>query len=481
MWLIMQFLRRTGLVLLWLAAPVLAFASANKNDPYLLPLRGAGNIVLVVASIAIVILLVRGGRWRSMAGKCLVLLWCLPPLLMSAAHLSFELRKHDVLAAGAAEARRLGPHFMVGYSDFSEVARLAEQGLIGGVYVTRHNISGRTPDEMRAEIAALQDKRRAAGLPPLLVAADQEGGIVGHLAPPLTKLPALATLAGLAPDDQQARAEEFGRIHGRELAGLGVNLNLAPVLDLKPPVRRNRLDFNTLIGQRAIATDPVVVSTIASAYVRGLEASGVAATLKHFPGIGRVRTDTHHFSASLDTPVRELEATDWLPFRTVLSQSHSALMVGHVTLTAVDPDRAASHSKRVVEGIIRDKWGYQGVVMTDDLVMGAIYQHDVCKAVVEAINAGVDLLLVAYDGAQFYRIFQCALEGSRRGRLDAAMLGASEARLERVFPAEQQRAASRADIQRYGVTAPRATACGAVSSFQVEFATCTAEKAGRSM
>lgn len=439
----MQFLRRIGFILLWLAAPVLAFAAANKNDPYLLVLRGAGNVALVAASIMIVFVLVRRGHWRRIAGKLLVLLWCLPPLLMAAAHLRFELRKHDVLGASATEARQLGPHFMVGYSSFPEVARLAEQGLIGGIYVTRHNIRGRTVEALRAEIAALQDQRRAASLPPLVVAADQEGGIVGHLAPPLTKVPALATLTGLAPDDQQVKAEEFGRIHGRELAGLGVNLNLAPVLDLKPPVRRNRLDFHTLIGQRAIATDPVVVSAIASAYVRGLEASGVGATLKHFPGIGRVRTDTHHFSANLDTPVRELETTDWLPFREVLSQSHSALMVGHVTLTAVDPDRAASHSKRVVEGIIRDKWKYQGVVMTDDLVMGAIYQNDVCKAVVEAINAGVDLLLVAYDGAQFYRIFQCALEGSRQGRLDAATLRASQARLEKALPTEQARAASR--------------------------------------
>ncbi len=439
----MQSFNRIGLILLWLAAPLVAFAAANKNDPYLLVLRGAGNIALVVTSIVIVIVLLRRGRWRSIAGKLLVMLWCVPPLLMSAAHLKFELRKHDVFAASATEARGLGSHFMVGYSSFPEVAHLAEQGLIGGVYVTRHNIRGRTVEALRAEIATLQDKRRAAGLPPLVVAADQEGGIVGHLAPPLTKLPALATLAGLAPDEQQAKAAEFGRIHGRELAGLGVNLNLAPVLDLKPPVRRNRLDFHTLIGQRAIATDPAVVGAIASAYVRGLEESGVGATLKHFPGIGRVRTDTHHFSANLDAPVKELEATDWLPFREVLSHSRSALMVGHVTLTAVDPDRAASHSKRVVEGIIRGKWGYQGVVMTDDLVMGAIYQHDVCQAVVEAINAGVDLLLVAYDGAQFYRIFACALDGSRQGKLDTAMLRASEARLARGFPSDQARAASR--------------------------------------
>lgn len=438
----MQFLRSIGLVLLWPAAPLVAFVAANNNDPYLVPLRGVGNIALVIASIAIAVLLLRGGRWHSLAGKLLVMLWCLPPMLMAVAHLSFDLRKHDVLSASVTEARQLGPHFMVGYSSFPEVARLAELGLIGGVYVTRHNIRGRTADALRAEIAALQDKRRAAGLPPLIVAADQEGGIVGHLAPPLTKVPALATLAGLAPDDQQAKAEEFGRIHGRELANLGVNLNLAPVLDLKPPQRRNRLDFHTLIGQRAIATDPAVVSTIATAYVRGLEESGVGATLKHFPGIGRVRTDTHHFSANLNTPVKELEATDWLPFRQVLSQSHSALMVGHVTLTAVDPDRAASHSKRVVDGIIRGKWKYQGMVMTDDLVMGAIYQHDVCKAVVEALNAGVDLLLVAYDGAQFYRIYGCALDASRQGKLDVAMLRASAARLDMTLPTEQARAAS---------------------------------------
>ena len=168
----------------------------------------------------------------------------------------------------------------------------------------------------------------------------------------------------------------------------------------------------------------------------GLEASGVGAAVKHFPGLGRVRADTHHFSAELDTPVDELEASDWIPFRKVLSGSKAQLMVGHVTLTSVDPDRPASHSKRVVDGIIRKKWNYQGVVITDDLVMGAIYQRNVCTAVVEALNAGVDLLLVAFDGAQFYRIFGCAMTASVEGRLDAAMLGESDMRLKAAFPVD---------------------------------------------
>ena len=325
---------------------------------------------------------------------------------------------------------------MVGYSSFPEVAVLAEKGLISGVYITRHNIVGSTVERLKEEISALQARRRAAGLPPLIVAADQEGGIVSHLAPPLTKLPALSTLASLPPDVRARKAEEFGRIHGQELAALGVNQNLAPVLDLRPDLKRNRFDFNTLIGQRAISDDPTTVADIARAYVRGLEASGVGATVKHFPGLGRVRADTHHFSADLDTPLEELEASDWIPFRKVLAGSKAQLMIGHVTLTSVDPDRPASHSRLVVDGIVRKKWNYQGVIMTDDLVMGAIYQRNVCTAVVEALNAGVDLLLVAFDGAQFYRIFACAAAASAQGKLDAATLRDSETRLMGTFPVD---------------------------------------------
>jgi len=212
-----------------------------------------------------------------------------------------------------------------------------------------------------------------------------------------------------------------------------VNHDFAPVLDLRPKASRNRFDFNTLVNQRAISSDPATVADIALAYVRGLDAFDVGATVKHFPGLGRVRTDTHHFSADLDTPLAVLEASDWRPFRDVLAGSKAQLMIGHVTLTAVDPDRPASHSKRVISGIIRQKWNYQGVIITDDLVMGAIYNHDICTAVVEALNAGVDLLLVAYDGSQFYRIFACASGAFGQARLDMATLRDSETRLQRTL------------------------------------------------
>jgi beta-N-acetylhexosaminidase len=103
----------------------------------------------------------------------------------------------------------------------------------------------------------------------------------------MTALPALSTLAELPSAQRAARAEQYGRQHGRELAGLGINLNFAPVLDLRPAEVHARFDFNTLIGQRAISVDPGVVADIALPYVRGLESFGVGATVKHFPGLGR--------------------------------------------------------------------------------------------------------------------------------------------------------------------------------------------------
>ena len=425
-------IKRVGAALLWPLALALLFIGFNKSDPYLIALRGSGNIALAAIGVAVAIVLIRRGYWTGTARKILVLLWCLVPLSVLAAHLRFEWRKHDVFRAETSTAQKLGRHFVVGYSSFEEVAALAEKGLIAGVYVSKRNLRGRSAETLKSEISALQALRRAAGLPPLIVAADQEGGIVSHLAPVLTELPGLSTLADLPADLRDRMAEEYGRTHGRELAALGVNLNFAPVLDLRPEKKITRFDFNTLIRRRAISGDPAKVADVALPYIRGLETYGVGATVKHFPGLGRVRGDTPHFSADLETPLDELEGSDWRPFRQALAGSRAMLMVGHVRLTAADPQRAASHSKKVIDGIIRGKWNYQGVVITDDLVMGAIYQHDVCTAVVEALNAGVDLLLVAFDGKQFYRIFVCASAADSQARLDPAMLGASEIRLDRL-------------------------------------------------
>ena len=179
-------IRSLGIISIWFLGLVFPFVGINVNEPYLISLRGWGAAVLCIASVVVFIILIRQGYWngRSVAKRLLIVLWCLSPLSVLYAHTSFEVRKRNVLQTDVVRAHILGQHFVVGYSSFDEVVPLAEKGLIGGVYIARHNIAGRTAEALKSEIATLQDRRRIAGLPPLIVAADQEGGIVSHLSPP---------------------------------------------------------------------------------------------------------------------------------------------------------------------------------------------------------------------------------------------------------------------------------------------------------
>ena len=173
-----QMIRPLGTFSIWLFGLAFLFAGVNINEPYLISLRGLGSTALSIASIVVCIFLIARGHWsrRSIVNKVLVVLWWLPASSMLFAQTSFEARKRDVLQTDVVRAHTLGQHFVVGYSSFDEVAALAEKSLIAGVYITRHNISGRTAEALKSEIAALQDRRRIAGLPPLMIAADQEGG-----------------------------------------------------------------------------------------------------------------------------------------------------------------------------------------------------------------------------------------------------------------------------------------------------------------
>ncbi len=311
----------------------------------------------------------------------------------------------------------------------SEVEPLAARGLIGGIYLTRRNLLDGGVAKLSTEIARLQNIRRAAGLPPLIVAADQEGGPVAHLSPWLERLPALSSLVQEAsPATLGMRAQRHGERQGAALAALGVNLNLAPVLDLRPAQPDSAFDFLTGIGGRAIDDDPAVVTEVARAYVAGLASAGVGATLKHFPGLARVRADTHLRRATLAATVDELR-DDWQPFRSVGTGSRAAIMLGHVLLLALDPEHAVSHSRIVVQTVLRQQWGYGGVLITDDLNMGAVYSQGIDRVAAQSLAAGVDLILVSYDPDQYYRALSGAARALARGEIDREMLQASSRRL----------------------------------------------------
>jgi beta-N-acetylhexosaminidase len=413
----------------WLLSPVVLFWIYHLKDPHLLPIRAYESAILIGLCLSLAVAFrfaVRPplrvmGIGVMLAGAVLVTL----------AELHFQWQKRELRAGEVRAATEVGRHLLVGYVSIEELKPLVSRGLVGGIFVTRRNLVGKTAAQLREEIAELQQLRIGAGLPPLWVATDQEGGLVSHLSPPLPRRPGLATLLKDQPDADtlRERAERYGAEQGKELAELGVNLNFSPVVDLRSKREASTLDFHSRIDQRAISADPHETAAVALAYSRGLARHGVLSTLKHFPGFADVAGDTHHFSATLETPRAQLEQRDWLPFRQVATQSHALIMLGHVVLETLDPDELVSSSGKVVQGLIRGEWQHQGVLITDDLSMAAAYNRGLCEVAIKGLNAGVDLLLVSYDHEKVYPLLGCLSRALETGELDHENLQQSQQRL----------------------------------------------------
>ncbi|MGF1523789.1 MAG: glycoside hydrolase family 3 N-terminal domain-containing protein [Leptolyngbyaceae cyanobacterium] len=353
----------------------------------------------------------------------------------------YHLTKRVVLSSDRAQLAKLGQHLVVGYHNFADVQTLVQKGGIGGIFITRHNLEGQTVEQLRQQIATLQALRREQNLPLLWVATDQEGGIVSRLSPPLTHLPPLSEVVSQAatPAAQHQQVQQYGDIHGTELAALGVNLNFAPVVDLNKGIVTPG-DKYSVIYQRAISEDSAVVAEVAQTYCMALLNHGVHCTLKHFPGLGRLEGDTHLTSAYLDTPIAILAEEDWLPFRQAMQTPGTVTMLGHPILTAVDAYHPASFSEAVVQGILRQRWHYDGLLITDDFSMRAVSgsRDGVTGATIKALNAGVDLVLVSYDPDLYYPIMAALMRADDRDRLVSERLATSHDRLQRYHPAAVQ-------------------------------------------
>ena len=413
----------------WLLLVVLLLVAFNLKSPYLFIFRQYETPALLL--ICGVAYLAYFRRIRGFLRGLSHILLLAVVILTFIGEACFQYHKYTVLNNDMEMPAMLGEHFIIGYKTVDEIAPLVRQGLIGGVFITRRNTAGKGVEELRQEIEMLQQMRAEAGLRPLMITTDQEGGIVSHMSPPLEQMPALASLVsdGVSKEVIIDKAFAYGQAQGRGLAALGVTVNFSPVVDLMPQTMNRSLDFHSHIAQRAVSADPELVRDVATAYVKGLNTEGIYGTLKHFPGLGHVPDDTHHFSAVLDIPVDELQHNDWVPFRDVGRLGGAFIMVGHVVVSFVDRENPASFSKPVVQGIIRDGWLHEGVLVTDDMTMRAAYRHDLCNATVKALNAGMDLILISYDYEKFYDVFYCVNKAYEDGSLDTMALNRSRERL----------------------------------------------------
>ncbi|MBV8753589.1 MAG: glycoside hydrolase family 3 protein [Hyphomicrobiales bacterium] len=428
----------SGIVRLALAALLLPFA-LDWRSPLLASVRSLALAFFIIVPSALIIAgilalrpsarpLLRTLEWLALLTAALALVFAVTP------EVRFHLLRHQVLDADAAALQKLGRHLIVGYRDIGELQELIRRGAIAGVFISATNVRGLSADGVGQQIAEMQEIRRDQHLPPLWIATDQEGGDVARLSPPLPRPPRISEILAHYQDRTHgiAAVRQSAREQGRALADLGVNLNFAPVVDVDHGLI-NPEDWFTHIHQRAISNDPAVVTAAAGAYCDGLRDAGVHCTLKHFPGLGRVLADTHRGAASLDVAVRELEQSDWVPFRALMERPDSFTMLGHVTLSELDRAHPVSFSQAAVTTLLRGDWHYGGVLVTDDFSMDAVYRSrdGIAEAAVAALNAGVDLVLVSYDTDQFYAVMHGLLAAQRDGRLQPEALRQSEERLSR--------------------------------------------------
>ncbi len=407
------------------------------REPSLLKIRGLLFGVILFLGFGLILLEIYilrkiQNKLRKFVSFLLIFLAATGASIALGRETNFLITKQQILSEDISRLEDLGQHFIVGYWNYDEVKQLVEKRAVGGVFITQRNVYNKTIEEVKVEIASLQKIRSSQGLSPLWIATDQEGGNIARLSPPLKPISTLAKIVDKVDNINQKREAiaEYATEKAAELAYIGVNLNFAPVVDLNKGII-NPEDRYSRIYDRAISEDPKIVTKVALWYCNSLSKFNVRCTLKHFPGLGRVKQDTHVSEANLDTPISLLNRDDWQPFRTIIKFSDAFIMLSHVKLKALDEFNPVSFSNKVVRGLIRDRWQYNGVLITDDFCMQAVYgsKDGIKIATVKAINAGVDLILISHDPSLYYPAMKSLIEADKIGNLDRNLLHQSKDRL----------------------------------------------------
>jgi len=238
-----------------------------------------------------------------------------------------------------------------------------------------------------------QEYAKSCGLPPLFIAIDQEGGKVARL-----KAPFFTTFQGNPAMTKIEDAIKFGEITAKELHSMGINMDMAPVMDI------NVKEVDSIMANRAFGDDPQWVSTMGTAVINTLQKNKIMAVAKHFPGIGRTTLDSHLHLPVLETTFDKLEKTDLVPFKAAILQDVAAVMLSHIIYTDIDNKWPASLSPKVVKNLLRQKMGYDKVVITDDIDMKAI-KWDIKTVIQQIIASDIDIALICHKGPNIKKAF----------------------------------------------------------------------------
>lgn len=317
---------------------------------------------------------------------------------------------------------QIGQLFMVGFLGTSvtpDLAAFIKEYKPGGVILFSRNL------ESVEQIVELTNALQACSPhSPLLIAIDQEGGRVSRLPKGFTIFPPCGVL-GRCNSTELAYAA--AATIAKEVRSVGVNMNMAPVLDV------NCNPANPVIGDRAFGTTPDVVCELGLATAAGLQDNKVVACGKHFPGHGDTSVDSHKKLPVVEASRERLEAIEFPPFRLAVAQGVASLMTAHVLYPALDKELPATLSPAIINNFLRQELHYDGVVLTDDLEMHAIIDHyEVEDAAVRAVLAGCDMLLICKDRDREIAAFKAIEQAVAAGTISSERLNLSVARITRL-------------------------------------------------
>lgn len=352
----------------------------------------------------------------SISAILIFCLTCLPARALTDAEIEATLNRMSI-------DEKVGQFLIVGIGgkQVSQVAKAhITKRFAGGIILFRRNIQ--SPQQVANLTTELQQVAvQTPNAIPLFIAIDQEGGIVTRLKKGATVFPGNLALGATR---SESLAEKAGEITALELAAVGINLNFAPVMDINTNPR------NPVIGVRAYGDSPMLVSQLGTAYIRGLQANGVLATAKHFPGHGDTHVDSHKKLPTVGHDEARMNAVELAPFRAAIEARVAAMMSAHILYPALDADTPATLSHRVLTGLLREQLGFEGLIITDDLEMQAIDAHyQTGNAAVMAIQAGADIVMVPWSLKKQQQAYNALRNAVKRGKISRTRLEASVRRI----------------------------------------------------
>ena len=299
-----------------------------------------------------------------------------------------------------------------------EVKSLISEVKVGGVILFSRNVENASQVvKLNNDIKEMNKENKY----PIFISVDEEGGLVSRMPSEFKDIPTSMDIAKFNDEDL---SYDIGKVIGKEITSLGFNMDFAPVLDI------NSNPDNPVIGKRSFGDNEEIVSKLGIATMRGLKDSDVIATVKHFPGHGDTDVDSHVGLPVVKNDLKRLKSFELVPFKKAIDAGVDMVMVSHIMLPKVDEKNPATLSKTIVTDILRKDMNYDGVVVTDDMTMGAIINnYDIGDAAVKSINAGADIVMVCHKLDNVTAVRDAIKEAVKNGTITEKRLNKSVERI----------------------------------------------------